>query len=379
MKQSTMFRPSRTPLLSITILLIDGYQQGYAFFHAVNNNHKPSFFPSRTSDSRSHVTPLYGGVGTATNYSWVEEPFELEIHITVPEGTRAKDISFQALPRSIDMRLLQEDGPELVLLDAKRFMRGRVSTDGTFWEIHDVPDSKKRQITVQIEKNHRTPKDDFDIVDYDWGGVYPKDDEEVISRKYEQPEELNIREYAASLGVDIDNINMSLVDKTMFSSGLNMTRSTVDQLAQKGLVQEVTRQGDGQEFITNEDGEKLPFSPFDSIMSKKIPFIDTPLPRTKNATIKDLDMKGGVATVVEDGVEPLPDDEDNDDGKPDVKTATDPIDMLTVKRMKDILKKQGLKVSGNKEELKDRLRSHVQSMIGNSGGTAEDDSAIIDI
>ena len=90
-------------------------------------------------------------------------------------------------------------------------------------------------------------------------------------------------------------------------------------------------------------------------------------------------MKGGVATVVEDGVEPLPDDEDNDDGKPDVKTATDPIDMLTVKRMKDILKKQGLKVSGNKEELKDRLRSHVQSMIGNSGGTAEDDSAIIDI
>jgi predicted ATP-dependent protease len=45
------------------------------------------------------------------------------------------------------------------------------------------------------------------------------------------------------------------------------------------------------------------------------------------------------------------------------KDANDPIDILTVKRLKDILKSQGLKTSGNKQELKDRLRKQVNSLM----------------
>ena len=273
----------------------------------------------------------------------------------------------------MDLRLAQDDGTEIVLLNPQRHMRGRIATDGTFWEIHDIPDSSLRQITVQIEKSHRTPKDDFDVIDYDWGGVYPKDDDEVTERKYEQPEELNVRDYAASLGVDIDNINMSLVDKTMFTSGLNMTRSTMDQLANKGLVQEITQQADGQEYITDNEGDKVPYNPFVKKSTSKIPFIDTPSPWNKAIPIKDLDILDGVATTV--------DDIKVDTTKKELHTmnsATDPIGMLTVKRMKDILREQGLKVSGSKEELQDRLRLHVQSMVRDKSGTGED-SSIIDV
>jgi hypothetical protein len=109
------------------------------------------------------------------------------------------------------------------------------------------PFSTKRIVTVTIETSVKTPKDDFEIVDYDWGGVYPDDEGEVQERKYEEPEELNIGEYAASLGVDIDNINMSMVDKTMFTSGLDLTKSTMEEITKAGYVQEVTEQSDGTE------------------------------------------------------------------------------------------------------------------------------------
>jgi hypothetical protein len=41
----------------------------------------------------------------------------------------------------------------------------------------------------------------------------------------------------------------------------------------------------------------------------------------------------------------------------------DPIDMLTVPKLKDILKREGLKVSGSKEELQDRLKIHVKTVV----------------
>ena len=355
---------------SMVLALLLGYNQNVgAFVPSI----QPFVLSRHTVKFTNQKTILFGGVGTATNYSWVEEPFELEIHIAVPEGTRAKDITFRALPRSVDLRLSQDDGTELVLLNPKRQMRGRIATDGTFWEIHDIPESPLRQITVQIEKNHRTPKDDFDVIDYDWGGVYPKDDDEVTERIYEQPEELNVRDYAATLGVDIDNINMSLVDKTMFTSGLNMTRSTMDQLANKGLVQEITQQADGQEYTTNKEGDKVPYNPFVTKSNSKIPFIDTPSPWSKAIPIKDLEMNNGVATTV--------DDIQADTTKIETTTSntvTDPIALLTVKRMKDILREQGLKISGSKEELQHRLRLHVQSMVRDKGTTSED-STIIDV
>ena len=43
--------------------------------------------------------------------------------------------------------------------------------------------------------------------------------------------------------------------------------------------------------------------------------------------------------------------------------ATDPIDQLTVKRLREILKSQGLKVGGSKKELQERLRRQVNSLL----------------
>ena len=46
----------------------------------------------------------------------------------------------------------------------------------------------------------------------------------------------------------------------------------------------------------------------------------------------------------------------------------DPIDKLTVSKLKDILRKEGLKVSGNKKELQDRLKEHVSSIMQRNKG-----------
>lgn len=338
----------------------------------------------RTRRRTSHrTTALNGGYGIATNYTWTEEPFEIEISVEVPPETRAKDVSFKATPTSIDLMLGDQ-----VLLDGTRKMRGRISLDGTYWVISDSESdsTENRQVTVTIEKNVRTPKDDFEVVDYDWRGVYPDDEEEVSERKYEEPEELDVREYAASLGVDIDNINMSMVDKTMFSSGLNLTRSTMDELSKSGYVEEVTQQSDGTEYTTNEDGEVVPFSRLgDTVEDEevrratggappKIPFLDTNSP-WHNAVPVD-DIKDDNVDSTEEAVsEPVPvkaqDSKESDDAALPTnrkQVASDPIDTLTVKRLKEVLRAQGLKVSGSKQELRDRLRGHVGTML------AEDDN-----
>ena len=53
----------------------------------------------------------------------------------------------------------------------------------------------------------------------------------------------------------------------------------------------------------------------------------------------------------------------NDKGSRESMKMQDPIDLLTVVKMKEILKKEGLKVSGNKTELQDRLKGHVKSVM----------------
>lgn len=329
---------------------------------------QPSAFSRQRPLSK---TVLNGGYGIATNYTWTEEPFEIEVTVSVPPDTRAKDIVFKATPRSIDLRLQGQEEP---LLDGSRKMRGRITLDGTYWVISDSEtDTEDRQVTVTIEKNTRTPKDDFEVVDYDWRGVYPEDDEEVTERKYEEPEELDVREYAASLGVDIDNINMSMVDKTMFSSGLNLTRSTMDELSKSGYVQEVTQQSDGTEYITNEDGTVRPFSRLGDTVedeevreatSPKIPFLDTNSPWHNAVPVDDINEDDIDNIRADSELSPAEtQDEKEEDPLPDRKQASDPIDMLTMKRLKEILRAQGLKVSGSKQELKDRLRMHVGSMM----------------
>ena len=359
------------PVVTTTLLVL---------FYPVGGFVQPAAFLRQTT----HTTALNGGYGIATNYTWTEEPFEMEITVSVPPDTRAKDVVFKATPTSIDLRLQGQEEP---LLDGTRKMRGRISLDGTYWVISDSEtDTEDRQVTVTIEKNTPTRKDDFEVVDYDWRGVYPDDDEEVSERKYEEPEELDVREYAASLGVDIDNINMSMVDKTMFSSGLNVTRSTMDELSKSGYVQEVTQQSDGTEYITNEDGEVVPFSRLgDTVEDEevreatsaagqppKIPFLDTNSPWHSAVPVDDINED--IVDNTEDGPEQTSiaakEEEEDNDSLPDRKQASDPIDLLTVNRLKDILRAQGLKVSGSKQELKDRLRGHVASMM-----TIEDDKA----
>ena len=48
-----------------------------------------------------------------------------------------------------------------------------------------------------------------------------------------------------------------------------------------------------------------------------------------------------------------------------VDVDVDPIDALTVAKLKDILRAEQLKVSGNKQELRDRLQAHTQLLIDN--------------
>jgi hypothetical protein len=159
------------------------------------------------------------GKGIARDYSWTEEAFELEVTVQVPKKTRAKDIIFKANSTSIQLLLQYDNGAKIILLDPARKLRGRVAVDGTYWMISDLEtntnDDKddNRQVTVTIEKRIRAPKDDFDVIDYDWKGVYGEDEAEVTFREYDEAEKLDVRDYAASLGVDIDNINMSMVDK----------------------------------------------------------------------------------------------------------------------------------------------------------------------
>ena len=360
-----------------------------------------------TSTGRQQRTMLFDGRGVATNYTWTEDPVEIEVSITVPKGTRANQLNYKAKPKSVHLTL-----GDTVLLDGSRQMRGRVSMDGSFWDIRD-PDRYElernadmgdcRIVTVTIEKNLRQPKDVFDPF---WKGVYPDDKEEVLERKYEEMKELNIREYSASLGVDIDNINMSMVDKTLFSSGLNMTKRQMDDLVKKGFVKEVTQQTDGTEYVSDDEGNPVPYSRFgdaaspdevrendamtkkrgDHATKTKLPFIDTSSPWNQAVSIEDTEVIDAIrnatkadatasnttasngrdqavgAAFVSNSDAPSVDSADRSApvGTP---RSGDPIDNLKVARLKDILRREGLKVTGNKKELQDRLKEHVRSMI----------------
>jgi len=336
----------------------------------------PAFSSKRSAIARP-TTALNSGYGTASNYTWNEEAFEIDVSVKVPPNTKAKDVIFKATSKSIDLRLKQPDGSETILMDANRKLRGRVNLDGTYWVISDAEDdSAYRDITVTIEKLIRTPKDDFEVIDYDWKGVYSNDEDEVTEVEYDKPEVLDVREYAASMGVDIDNINMSMVDKTMFSSGLNLTQNSLDELTKAGYMKEVTQQADGTEYVVNDDGQAEPFSPLGEAIGedemkeatpKQIPFLDTSSPwhdtvpvqvdkKTNKTYIQQSRNFTRAAFAADSAKEVHEETLDPEDG-------TDPIDTLTVKRLKEILKAQGLKVSGTKKELQDRLREQVNSLL----------------
>ena len=353
-----------------------------------------NFFSKFQKPSVRLDTLLFGGKGVATDYSWSEEQFEIEVTVKVPKDTKGKNIFFKATSTSIELKLKNTPDGELLLLDPARELRGQVLVDGTFWMISDPDDGGDyREVTVTIEKNIRPPKDDFDVVEYDWKGVYNNDDDEVSSRKYDEPEELDVREYAASLGVDIDNIDMSKVDKTMFSSGLNLTEKSLDSLSDAGLIEEITQQGDGSEWTTDEEGERVPFSSYGKAVSSeeveqnqgptrdmppRIPFLDTDSAWHKAVPVERKEGEDNVNDPVvnskEHEVKKERSSSTKDQKKQELKRireqkAKDPIDTLTVARLKEVLRSNGLKVSGNKKELQERLRQHVQTML--EGGSSE--------
>lgn len=340
---------------------------------------------------------MFSGMGIATNYTWKEEAYELDVSVQVPSHVRAKDIVFAATSRSIDLRLRDVDSKnkttDIILLDKQRPLRGKVNIDGTYWVIDDAEPNcqvandslgkNHRLITVTIEKIIKTPRDDFEIVDYDWKGVYAvEDDGEITMRSYDKPEPLDVREYAASLGVDIDNIDMNKVDKTMFGSNLNMTRETLNTLNDAGYLakDEVTRQSDDSEYVTDEEGNAVQVSPLgepilrsqaQSSVPSVIPFVDNDSPwnktNTKRATVLQQTRNLTRAAFADDSLKVS--NEVNEFTKSDAKNAIDPIDLLTVKKMKEILKSQGLKVSGSKKELQERLRSQVNALLQGKQGS----------
>eukprot|EP00560_Eucampia_antarctica_P009610 CAMPEP_0197827942 /NCGR_PEP_ID=MMETSP1437-20131217/4613_1 /TAXON_ID=49252 ORGANISM="Eucampia antarctica, Strain CCMP1452" /NCGR_SAMPLE_ID=MMETSP1437 /ASSEMBLY_ACC=CAM_ASM_001096 /LENGTH=405 /DNA_ID=CAMNT_0043428979 /DNA_START=153 /DNA_END=1370 /DNA_ORIENTATION=+ len=351
-------------------------------------------------------TSLFGGYGIAKNYTWKEEQYELDVSISVPDGTLGKDIIFKAKAKSIDLRLKggNDDGSDLILLDGSREMRGRIDMEDTYWAISDKDSGEAgRDVILTIEKMIMPSKDQFEVVDFDWKGVYPDDEDEVIEIKYDEPEELDVKEYAASLGVDIENINMTMVDKNMFDGGLNMTKSSLDELTKEGYVKEVTQQSDGTEYIVGPDGEAVPFTPYGEGVGVEemksagvkgipftgnnrqegkspIPFIDVPapwqtsMPAEEARGVDDDDVsvqndEDSASMVDDDSLNKQKSSDDEIETEEETSmpnendTAVDPIDLLTVVRLKEVLRKEKIKVSGSKQELRDRLRSHVNSKI----------------
>lgn len=407
------------------------------------------------STSTSSSSALNAGVGVASTYSWKEEQFEIELTISVPPQTSAKNIKFKCSSDAIDLRLKNTDADdaeeEKILLDGKRKMRGKICVDGTFWSIADAPISSKaavadgekrsREITIAIEK-HFVPvstiggQQTYDTAtDFDWGGIYPNDEEEVTHRQYDEPEELDVREYAAKLGVDIDNLDMSKVDKTMFGAGLSggnnpldgsedgednqgnetsnrkknnngfhfdIEQATLDQLTRSGLAKEIVQQADGSEYNLDDETE---FSMLGKdilaeelreagIVSSSRPVGSSVPDIWQQASVPVEEVDGFEVGTYEDGIieqdiveregkedEPIsvnsndngnavtestPETASLDEDKKEEKQDTnegDPIDSLTVVKLKEVLKAQGLKTSGTKQVLRDRLRKHVETLL----------------
>mmetsp|Transcript_58262 Transcript_58262/g.68038 ORF Transcript_58262/g.68038 Transcript_58262/m.68038 type:complete len:285 (-) Transcript_58262:409-1263(-) len=238
---------------------------GYISQH---NAHRTLTFTRRTSLIASPSLTLNAGSGIADFYRWKEDEYEIEITVPVPSDTRSKDIHFSCTPNTVDLKLVPsnrvENEEELItLLDGKRILKGKIQMDGTFWSINDVEvaieidfdnnnnytPATGREITVTCEKNNRIA--DVETAD-DWQAVYKTNltDTEIISLAYEPEVELDVREYCAGLGVDIDNIDMSKVDKSPFTDAVQETQSTLEKLTSGGYAREVTQQGD-LEFMEN--------------------------------------------------------------------------------------------------------------------------------
>ena len=205
---------------------------------------------------------------------------------------------------------------------------------------------------------------------------------------------------------------MNKVNKTMFGAGLdtntvmdndnddeladenditddkgfhfNITQATLEQLTKVGLAKEIVQQGDGSEYELG-NGGSLSEDKIFSMLGKGISdeelrsagiVGESNIPKlweTQTVPVDDVapGSDGGIieSEIVEQEISTAitvneVDDEKKVDSQIMEETdADDPISSLTVARLKEILREQGLKVSGNKQELRDRLKSHVNALL----------------
>mmetsp|Transcript_12185 Transcript_12185/g.17756 ORF Transcript_12185/g.17756 Transcript_12185/m.17756 type:complete len:177 (+) Transcript_12185:1-531(+) len=162
---------------------------------------------------------------------------------------------------------------------------------------------------------------------------------------------------------------MTMVDKEMFGSGLNMTRNTLDELTKSGYAKEVTRQGNGMEFVEGEGQKAVPFQSLgenvgaDELMDAGIqtnPYMDKNAPWLQTMPAEEARTGNEPLVQPEAGGKNVKDETTRED---EARKIQDPIDLLTVTKLKEVLRKEGLKVSGNKQDLQERLKSHVKLVV----------------
>lgn len=170
----------------------------------------------------------------------------------------------------------------------------------------------------------------------------------------------------------------------------NITQATLEQLTKVGLAKEIVQQGDGSEYELG-NGGSLSEDKIFSMLGKGISdeelrsagiVGESNIPKlweTQTVPVDDVapGSDGGIieSEIVEQEISTADEDcsfvtvnEVDDEKKVDSQImeetdADDPISSLTVARLKEILREQGLKVSGNKQELRDRLKSHVNALL----------------
>ena len=172
----------------------------------------------------------------------------------------------------------------------------------------------------------------------------------------------------------------------------NITQATLEQLTKVGLAKEIVQQGDGSEYELG-NGGSLSEDKIFSMLGKGISDeelrsagivgesnipklwetqtvpVDDVAPGSDGGIIESEIVEQEISTADEDcsfvavNEVNVVDDEKKVDSQIEETDADDPISSLTVARLKEILREQGLKVSGNKQELRDRLKSHVNALL----------------
>ena len=196
---------------------------------------------------------------------------------------------------------------------------------------------------------------------------------------------------------------VQIVDKKMFSSKaasgeegeksgasnedggfrFDIETETLDQLTRTGLAKEIVQQADGNEYEFKDGsfGEAqfgflgqdvsadelaasgLKGKGLKGISDMTVPVEEAPgFEGSMEATADGL-MQNDVVEVESSSVSTMNEVEAEEDKPVEVSKSVDPIDKLTVSSLKEILRKSGLKVSGKKQELRDRLREYVHNQM----------------